>query len=206
VDLMIIGFAGRAGSGKSTACKILVSLGYEELNFADPLKVMVIQLIPGTPMEYLYDQDQKALPRDIQVSSLMLQALLHDYKIYNLTFDQDLYHFRNFRMVLQFLGDLLKLHDPAYWVKLTMSKVQPNKNYVIGDVRYDAEANAIKEAGGSIVLITRPGTNLNDTHSSEQLELTTDYALVNTDIKLFKRDILAVEGLSRRGQKQGQKF
>jgi hypothetical protein len=204
VDLMIIGFAGRAGSGKSTACKILVALGYEELNFADPLKVMVVQLL-DVPMEYLYDQDQKALPRDIQVTRIRLQALLHDYKVYNLALDQEIYNFRNFRMLLQFLGDLLKLHDPDYWIKLTMSKIQPDKNYVIGDIRYAAEADAIRAAGGTVVLITRPGTNLNDTHSSEQLELTTDYALVNIDIKLFKRDILAVEGLINRGKRQEQK-
>jgi hypothetical protein len=201
---MIIAFAGRANSGKSTACKMLVAKGYTEINFADPLKVMVTQLT-CVPLEWLYDQEQKAMVRDIEVSSFALQALLHDKGIYNLKLDQDLYRFRTLRMFLQFVGDLFKEHDPDYWINLTLNRLDPNKDYVLGDCRYATEADAIRRFGGTVVLIARPGTTNTDIHSSEQIQLTTDYQVTNTDIKLFKRDILAIEGLIANGKRAKQK-
>jgi len=200
---MIIGFAGKAGSGKSTACKLLLQLGYTEINFADPLKAMVAKLT-NLPLSFMYDQEEKARPRDLQITRQQFQALLNENDIYHLTFAEDVYNFRNLRMLLQSVGDLFKLHDINYWVRRTIPLLDPNKKYCMGDIRYQNEVDAITEAGGSVVMIRSPRTNNNDTHSSEQLLLTTEYALSNIDMDIFKRDILAIEGLINRGKKQRQ--
>lgn len=44
---MIIGFAGRKQSGKSTAASALVQLGYAKHSFADPLRAMADSLLGG---------------------------------------------------------------------------------------------------------------------------------------------------------------
>jgi hypothetical protein len=110
------------------------------------------------------------------------------------------------RKMLQFVGtDLFRkqLH-PKTWVNATMANYKPLKNgaignrqpddlddcpvefpkWIISDVRFPDEVEAIKERGGVVIRIERPSVKNNDTHISEtSLDnyKDFDYTIVNND-------------------------
>jgi len=57
------------------------------------------------------------------------------------------------RVFLQRLGLEKRQEDPDYWVKLVANKVSsnPNKNYVLDDLRFPNEANYLKSNGFLLV-------------------------------------------------------
>lgn len=205
---MIIAFVGKAGSGKSTACGILKAKGYTELNFADPLKKMVSQLLE-LPLAECYSQEDKERPRDFLVTKEQFKKLLVDNgfnTIPNSIARHDAFIFESLRQVLQFVGsDLFREADSSFWINQFKNLIKLGHSYVVGDCRFENEAAAIKELGGYTIKINRPSTNNSiDTHVSEQLNFTTDFTLSNTDLELFKRDLLAVEGIISSGTIKGQ--
>lgn len=203
---MIIAFTGLKGSGKSTACSMLKHLGYLELNFADPLKQMAVELAPDyITLEECYILEEKERPRFIEINANKLELQAYKYGYDHLPkslYGHTHFEFKSLRHYLQWLGtEFGRELESEFWIKVFKTKIDPNKNYVCGDVRFDNEASTIRDLGGSVVMISRPTTtNTNiDTHASEQLNLTADYTIVNTDLELFKNDVLAIEGLIRYG-------
>jgi hypothetical protein len=53
------------------------------------------------------------------------------------------------------------------WVDMLCRQIHQQKKYVITDCRFPNECRAIKDKGGSIVVIERPGTDVEDAHASE---------------------------------------
>lgn len=129
----VIGIVGRMKSGKSTAAAALVSrLGFVEVCFAKPLKDTVQFLFKMTRAQ-LYNQEQKALidPR------------------YGLTP----------REIMQWFGQAVRDKCPGLWEMRMAEEVLSHpidRPVVVSDVRYDAEAEAIKELGGIVIQIIRP--------------------------------------------------
>lgn len=208
---MIIAFTGKKGSGKSLACQILKDKGYEELNFADPLKHMAVELVPSIPLADCYDLEAKERAREIVLSVPKVVRLLNKYNITQmptafLDDARNAYIFPSLRKFLQWIGtEAFRTSNKDFWVDILVAQVQPDKNYVVGDCRFSNEVDAIKRLGGSSVMINRPSVASNtDTHASEQFDFTTDYAVTNTELDLFKRDVVAIEGLVKHGQIKGQ--
>jgi hypothetical protein len=109
------------------------------------------------------------------------------------------------RHALQYLGtDLYRSSNPNHWVDIFKASIDPAKDYVVGDARFPNEAQAVKDLGGALIEVKRPGLSNTDTHASEQQIISVDWTLYNTDLKLFKRDILLVEDLIRNGKKSRQ--
>lgn len=134
---MIIGLTGVAGSGKDTAGKILVEQhGYERLAFADIMRDALRTIDPnviaphGVPLPYgiacaVYGEDH------------VKRAL-------------------GGRRLLENIGDALKaLGGNNVIIDATFRKMQPGVNYVVTDVRFNNEADAIRAAGGKILVIER---------------------------------------------------
>jgi len=71
-----------------------------------------------------------------------------------------------------------------------------NTKYVITDVRFENEAEAIRVQGGKIIYIDSLYSNKEDTHESEQINVSYDYVLVNDGSKedAYKKldDILCI--------------
>lgn len=121
---MIIGFTGKAGSGKSTAIKFLEECAGERVElvkFAQPLYDLQEQVY--SRIESVYQR-----PKDFVKDRKLLQWLGTDWG--RDTIDQDI------------------------WIKIWEAKVKTLNPYsiiVCDDVRYDNEAEAIKRMGGTLI-------------------------------------------------------
>lgn len=156
---ILIGIAGKAGSGKDTVGDIL-SNG-EVYKFADPIKDIVCGLL-DIHRNKLEDRDFK--------------ETIHP--LFN----------KSPRELMQVIGtDLLRDQlDKGIWVKNMDCKYENSKGslFVITDLRFKNEYDWIKEKGGIVIKVERPDNNLKQTnHISENdldRDLEWDYVIENT--------------------------
>lgn len=142
---MLIGLCGAAGSGKDTLADLLVARRqYRKLAFAEPLYQM-LEVLTGEPAEKLRDRGFKEARIDWLGKSP--------------------------RELLQTLGTEWGrgLVKDGVWIEWTMRRA--DGDCVISDVRFDNEAQAIRDAGGIVLRIVREGYGClkgeTRTHSSE---------------------------------------
>jgi len=145
---VIIGICGAAGAGKDTiATHLEARYRFGKIAFADPLYAMV-SAMTGIGVESLRDRKFKeaVLPVIGQSPRRLLQTLGTEW------------------------GRGLVADD--IWIRIAIQKASSMERAVISDVRFDNEAEAIKSAGGSVWLVTRPDAKCLDstaaTHSSER--------------------------------------
>lgn len=121
---MIYGFAGPAGCGKDTCAEYLRYYhGYERVSYAMPLKAALATM--GFPE-----------PASQAAKEVVIPWLGKSY-----------------RQLAQTLGTewgRVCVH-PDIWTKLLFRSLDPGKNYVISDVRFENEAAQLRAAGGRIV-------------------------------------------------------
>lgn len=143
---MIIGICGRAGAGKGTVASAIAMRGYATVSFADPI-YDAVSAITGLSVAELQDRSRKEQPIEWLGASprRLLQTLGTEWG----------------RQVIR--------HD--IWIRATMQRMLPGGDYCIPDVRFDNEAAAIREAGGVVWRVVRPGFDVLDaqaaTHASE---------------------------------------
>lgn len=165
--MVLIGLIAGKGSGKTTAAIYLTNeLNFIEKSFADPLKKACQELFLFTNEQVNGTQEQKETP---------------DPEWYNCTP----------RKVLQYVGtDLLReqmgklipelgidifTHGFKIWYNQLL-KENPNASVIVSDIRFQDEADTIKNLGGYIIKIDRPGLENLDNHPSEtQLKKITNY-------------------------------
>lgn len=132
---MIIGLSGPAGSGKDTVRAILEKEnGFHGKAFADPLRDMAKSFLSAGGISTSYMTDRH----------------LKESVIPELGF--------SYRRIVQTLGtEWGRSLDQDVWLNIVKSSIQknPNRNYVISDVRFPNEFNWIKESGGVIWYIQR---------------------------------------------------
>lgn len=173
-----IGFCGPAGAGKSTAAERLVKhWRFNRVRFAGPLKAMMLAL--GL------DPDQVDGNRKEEPSPLLCG--------------------RTPRQAMQWLGtewgrDLI---GQGFWiaawqaaVERTFDPLTPSygspKLIVADDVRFANEAKAIRDRGGIVVRIERPGAGSasGHAHASEHMDFVPDRIIRNTgDMVAFRKAI-----------------
>lgn len=165
---MIIAFAGRKQSGKTTACEFVsnVFVGTRQeivciYNFADPLKELC-QNILGLSYEQCYGtDDQKNELVNCYWDNKQLSA----------------------REVMQTVGtDMFRKMQHNVWADATIRKIQDEALplALIADCRFPNEVESIKKAGGLVIKLNR---NLyNSTHSSEQALDKDQYDQSNFDL------------------------
>lgn len=164
-----IGICGAAGAGKSTAAERLVKTWrFNRVRFAGPLKAMMAAL--GLSAEQL-DGNLKEEP------SPLLQG-------------------RTPRQAMQWLGTEWgrNLIGPEFWIaawQAAVERVPPAFTYhggfdpirliVADDVRFANEAKAIRDRGGIVIRIDRPGAGSTSGggHASERLEFVPDRVIHN---------------------------
>lgn len=143
---MLIGLAGRAGVGKSSAANWLRhARGFRCMAFADPIKDAL-----GT----IYDVDIKTLEATHSKDDIIPGIGT------------------SLRELYQTLGTDWgrEMIDKKLWVRLAARKIDTltGRDICMTDVRFDNEADFIRRRGGVIICLFRPGVQSTRQHCSEQ--------------------------------------
>lgn len=142
----LVGLCGLSGSGKSTAAAAIVKeFGWERRGFSDAIKDLLYNINP-----VLHSQSQ---------FPCLLQDMVSNHGWNNAKKNPHV------RYMLQELGVGVRALSPDIWVRQLFWEPVP-ANIVIDDVRFDNEVKEIKNRGGVIICITRPGIQQMD-HVSE---------------------------------------
>lgn len=141
----IVALSGYGQSGKDSVANILKKQGYKRLAFADKIRESLYMLNPAVS----YDGRVREVVDELGWE----RAKLTHPEV---------------RELLQRMGDVGRsLYGEDFWVDLTLSEVTYSEKYVISDCRYPNEAKAIKEIGGKIFRVERPGYGPANSHHSE---------------------------------------
>lgn len=143
----IIALAGLAGSGKSTVASILTSgWGFQVVKFADPLKAMLRAL--GIDQADLELAERKGLP------SKLLSGRSPRYAMQTLGTEWG----------RQLIGENIWAEA---WKRRARELALDGKAIVCDDCRFDNEVSAVRDLGGEVWSIVRPGVR-SGPHPSEQ--------------------------------------
>lgn len=189
--MQVIGFCGFAQVGKDSAASFLVELGWTKLAFADPLRAAVYAL---NPIVDTYWPSEGATPRHRRVQDVIgMMGYEEAKKIYP-----------EYRELLQRMGTEVGRDQfgENFWVERVTSQFNPNGRsggrYVISDVRFPNEANAVREHGGKVFRIYRPGTGAVNAHVSDTGidRLGVDEVITNaSDLDAFRAAVLEAAGI-----------
>jgi hypothetical protein len=143
---MIIGLTGYAQSGKDTVAKLLVNnYGYTRVAFADKVRELLLEINPIMYNGGHLSSFVKEFGWDFAKNKPEVREMLQDLGL----------------GVRDILGN-------DTWIIAALSQINdPNKNYVITDVRFENEAFMIKQLGGQIWRIKKIGVEAVNSHISE---------------------------------------
>lgn len=140
---MLIGLTGKAGAGKDTVADYLVERGFAKVSFADPIKQMLCALMDVGKHQW---EDRLWKERPVFMG-------------------------HSPRYLAQTLGTEWgrKLVHNKIWIKLALEEADRYNKAIITDVRFDNEAQAIRDHGGVVIQVLRPGHEATEhtAHSSE---------------------------------------
>jgi hypothetical protein len=164
----VLGITGAIGSGKSTIRKHLVDKwGYMHSPFAGPLKEM-LRVLGLT--EAQLNGAEKELPCELLCGCTPRHAMQKLGTEWRNTIGLEL------------------------WTNIWLKNFQAGHDYtVVDDVRFPHEVLALRNVGGKIIKVTRPGNDEKQaqswkaTHASEQHALPFDHHIINdSDIDTLK--------------------
>lgn len=140
MNVPLIGLSGYARSGKDTAGRALVDLGWERRSFADRLREFLLALDP------------------IAHLGIYAHRRLSDV-VADFGWETAKDNIPEVRALLQRCGTEAGrvVLGENVWVDATLRDLDPAQPVVITDVRFPNEAAAIQEAGGIVVRIERAG-------------------------------------------------
>lgn len=168
----IIGFTGKMGCGKSTAAIELVNNGFCLRKFAGTLKAMMFTL--GLTLEHI-EGNLKELPCEL----LGGKTPRHAMQTIGTDWGRDMI-------------------SPTLWIdvwKHHVNNLPFNRHVVVDDVRFDNEADAIRDMGGTVIRIGRPGLTIASSHASEHMDFGVDATIYNDgSIEDFLSEIRGLAG------------
>jgi hypothetical protein len=134
-------------SGKTTVATALEHQGFARVPFADPLKAMVVQFLQG--LGYREDEAQRLVHIDKGAKIPQLGVTV--------------------RHLLQTLGTEWgrTCVAPDVWLKCWAASAMRHPCVVVDDVRFPNEAQLIKDMGGQLWRVERPGLADTSGHASE---------------------------------------
>ena len=141
----LLGITGKAGSGKSTAAQVLIDAGWVRIKFADPLKDML---------------------RAIGLTEDQIEGHLKEVPC-------DLLQGKTPRWAMQSLGTEWGRGciGERFWLDIARRKIAlamaAGLSVVVDDVRFENEAQVIRELGGLVLGISR-NVNVSSGHVSEK--------------------------------------
>ena len=166
----IIAFAGRLHSGKSVLANECEKLGYQRIYFAMPLKNLLCKLTNMT-MDELNDKKRNNTPIDFEFTEKLCKTISDETLIpYAIVSEKCLgKRLKCVRDMLQFIGtDLIREYNKNWHVERVISMMKPNEKYVIDDVRFENEKEALIKLGVCIWFVIRPELEGVSNHESER--------------------------------------
>lgn len=174
----IIAFAGRKQSGKTTCAEFVSNVYIGNLlgkikiyNFADPLKQDICMSILGLTYHQCYGSDE---------------SKNETTRCYWPDTDKSM----TAREVMQYIGtDVFRKLQKNVWADATIYKIQQEKYdfALIADCRFPNEVQAVKDAGGIVIKLTR--NIYNSDHPSETALDYDNYDHKNFDLVIDNTNI-----------------
>jgi hypothetical protein len=139
----IIAFTGLAQSGKTTAANAFISVGYDRMSFAEPIKAMIQCLTP-------------LLDKDARPPSLCGKSLREVYQTLGTDWGRKM------------VGEDIWINAGRARIDTLLGDVESDiiRGIVIDDIRFDNEADLVRKMGGLVIEITRSSVPQMD-HISE---------------------------------------
>lgn len=158
----LIGLSGWAQSGKDTMGSVLVDRGFTKVGFADGLRTLALK---ADPVVRVLSGRAPFLGRDLSFECLQASYF---YGVEPEGAYEWLKANTTYREFLQNLGTGVRevLGENA-WVNALLSKLETGGRYVVTDVRFPNEAEAIRSKGGVVWRVKRPGHTAANDHISE---------------------------------------
>lgn len=156
---MIIGLTGYARVGKNEAANGLVPLGWEIHAFADKLREVLYTLNPMVEPGV-----QRAFGTEAQPARLRDIIDQYDWNGYKQTpYNGEI------RRLIQTMGTECGrgLLGQNVWVDATLKDYWASCQWIIPDVRFPNEVNAIEALGGTVIRVSKPGVGPLNNHESE---------------------------------------
>ena len=148
---MIIGLSGYAQVGKDTVANYLVdNYGFVKVSFADPLREAVYRLNPKIDIADM---------RGVYLASAVDNLGWENVKVES----------EDARRLLQRMGTEVgrEMFGKDFWVNQGVLRAKEHDNVVFADTRFENEAQGIRETGGQVWRITKPGQGPVNGHPSE---------------------------------------
>ena len=166
---MIIGLAGRLGSGKTELAKVCEEHGYEKLYFALPLKNLCAKLLGVT-----VDELNRMKTDDTRIDFTLTHQARKDISEHTgIGYETITDDFRGrkigtVREMLQVIGtDLIRRYSPNWHVGEIRKMIEDGKDYVLDDIRFPNEKEMVEELGGDVWFVVRPDISNVSNHESE---------------------------------------
>lgn len=166
---MIIGFTGKKQSGKDTAASHLVDKGWKRIAFADPMRWCLEALDPIVELGMVFGAKEDDNPHYQYTYNGLVTASGYDTAKETCP---------EFRRLLQVFGtevgrNILGEYLGNIWLQIARQRIfgeQLEGNHVvITDVRFDDEAEMIRDLGGLVIEIQRgEADKAKDSHVSEK--------------------------------------
>lgn len=165
-----IGHVRRAGKD-SAATSLCRDLGFRRVSFADRLKELAFHANP------LVTHGRQSV--NVGTGHGRLQWIVKGMGGWEAAKDSH----PEVRLFLQHLGvGCRKVFGEDFWIEQALRTIKPGEKIVIPDVRFPNEAQAIKDLGGVVVRIDRPGHRA-EGHESETalVDWEFDHVIDNSD-------------------------
>lgn len=163
---MLIGLSGRKRSGKdSLALRLMQEHGFERVAFADPMREMALALDPIISTSFVADAEEEerfGFIRSTRLAELVERQGWEAAKEHP-----------EVRRTLQRLGTEAGrgVLGDTIWIGQAFRRINAilarGASVVVTDVRFLNEAERVRQAGGFVLRIERPGLPLGDLHPSE---------------------------------------
>lgn len=170
-DKRIIGLCGRASSGKTMLANYLTEKhGYKRVYVAQALKELCAKIY-GLTIDEL--NQLKNVQKDFKLNEthakLISDTTNIDYENVCKELEKINYTLTSTRHAFQFVGtDLIRNYNPNWHIETMLSTMNSTDKYVVDDVRFPNEVQALQYTGSMLIFVIRPSLENVSHHKSEE--------------------------------------
>lgn len=184
---MIIALAGRRHSGKSILSQTLLDRGFIKLSFATKLKKLVAELYDWNVEDLYNNNKDEKLSAPVKwtegIAKQLQQKINTDINLF-----KEEKTFNKIREALTYIATeiLRDTVDIDFHVKSILDQIEPDRNYVIDDLRFQNELKYLKELNATCIFVFRPNYFENYANIASEIGLRRqdfEYVLINNSSK-----------------------